>query len=110
MNNVPFPWGKVFANFLWILGLAVVLAEFGYVNFVAQKKKLKWIDIIKSELFLKPVHAAGILIAFGMAGAVPSPFLGGLFGAAGFLLGILFVRERRFLRMLKRRLRHRKPA
>jgi hypothetical protein len=110
MTNVPFPWGKVFANFLWILGLAVVLADFGYVNFVAQKKKLKWIDIIKSDLFLKPIHVAGILIAFGLAGALSSPFLGGLCGAAGFLLGIFFVRERRFLRMLKRRLRHRKPA
>ncbi|MFC2142023.1 hypothetical protein ACFLR7_03715 [Acidobacteriota bacterium] len=110
MNNVPFPWGKVFANFLWIFGLAVVLADFGYVNFVAQKNKLKWIDIMKSNLFLQPIHVAGILVAFGLAGALSSPFLGGLFGVAGFLLSILYLKEHRFLRKLKRRLRERKPA
>jgi len=86
--------------------------------FLMQKKKVGWKDFLSTEwkdmltqdLFIKPIHVAGILIAFGLAGAVPSPLLGGLFGVAGFLLVIFFVSERRVLRLLQKKLGLKTPV
>ena len=105
--NEPFPWAEVLSAFLWILGLAVILVDFSYHEFLVHVRKLKWLDVVRSRGFLRPIKAAVVLILFGLAGSVPSAFWGGIFGMAGFLAAVFFIREeerlnRWFRRKLKR--------
>ena len=91
--NESFPWVEVFSAFLWILGLAIILADISYHDFLVHKKKLKWRDVIRTRGFLWPLKLAVVMIFFGLAGSIPSPFWGGIFGAAGFLTAILFIKK-----------------
>jgi hypothetical protein len=104
--NEPFPWVEVFSAFLWILGIAIILADFSYHEFLVHVRKLKWLDVIRSRGFLWPIKVAVVLILFGMAGSVPNAFWGGVFGAAGFLAAIFFLMEyEKAIRWLRRRTR-----
>lgn len=97
---------EVFSAFLWILGLAVILADLSYHDFLVHKKKIKWREIIRFRGFLWPLKVGVVLILFGLAGSVASPFWGGVFGAAGFLAAIFFLKgEERINRWVRRRIR-----
>ena len=74
-----FSWGKVIANFIWILGAAVILADIGYHEFLTRETKAKWKDIFRSDSFLRPAHLGLILAAFGIMGSLKNPFLAGVF-------------------------------
>ena len=104
MGDEGFPWGKVIAYFLWILGLAVILADVGYHDFLVHKKKRKWREIIESDSFLRPIHIAGILILAGLAGSFHNPFLAGLMGAGAFLLIMLIGKDRKILRFVRNKI------
>jgi hypothetical protein len=109
MNGEGFPWGRVISYAIWILGLAVILADFSIYNFLAQKRGLKWKQIIRKNSFLRPVHLGLILVAAGLAGSLHSPFLGGLMGAGAFLLVLSFVSDNEYIkRMWKRKFRVKK--
>jgi len=97
-----FPWGKVISYLLWILGVAVILADISFHDFLVCKKKVKWKEVLWSDSFIRTIHLAGILIVFGLSGAVQSPLLGGIFAAVGFLLILFFVKEKKFLRMFRK--------
>jgi len=104
--NEAFPWVEVLSAFLWILGLAIILSDFSYHDFLVHKKKLKWREVIRSPGFLWPLKVALVLIFFGLAGSIPSPFWGGIFGAAGFLSAVLFLKgEEKINRWIKRKMR-----
>ena len=49
MNGEGFPWGRVISYAIWILGLAVILADFSIYNFLVQKRGLKWKQIIRKN-------------------------------------------------------------
>jgi tellurite resistance protein TehA-like permease len=102
MDDEGFLWGKAVAYFLWILGLAVILADIGYHDFLVHKKKQKWREIIESDSFLRPIHIAGILVLAGLAGSLHNPVLAGLMAAGAFLLLMLIGKDRKFVRMLRR--------
>jgi len=91
--NEPFPWVEVLSAFLWIMGLAVILADFSYHEFLVHVRKLRWLDVIRSRGFLWPVKVAVVLILFGLAGSVADAFWGGVFGAAGFLAAVFVLTE-----------------
>jgi tellurite resistance protein TehA-like permease len=97
-----FPWGKATAYFLWILGLAVILADIGYHDFLVHQKRRKRREIFTSDSFLRPVHIAGILILAGLAGSLRTPFLAGLMAAGAFLLIMLIGKDRKLVRMVQR--------
>jgi len=104
--NEPFPWVEVLSAFLWILGLAVILADFSYHEFLVHTRKLRWFDVVRSRGFLWPIKTAVVLILFGLAGSVPGAFWGGVFGVAGFLAAAFFLRgEKRVSRWFRRKAR-----
>lgn len=101
-TELVFPWGQVIVYFLWILGLAVILADFSYFDFISRKKNLAWKDILKRDDFLRPLHLGGILILVGVGGALHDPMLAAVCWAGGFALGVWFVRKYRRRRKKKR--------
>lgn len=107
MENGGFPWGKMIANFLWILGAAVILLDLSYHDFLVHKKKRKWREIVESDSFLRPIHISGILIFAGLAGSLRDPVTAGLMGACAFLLILLMGKDKKIVRMIKRKMRKR---
>lgn len=105
MSGEGFPWAKVISYFLWILGLAVILADFGYHVFLVHRRKLKWKEIFEWSSFLRPIHVGATLILAGLAGSIQNPFLAGLMGVAAFLLFLLFGKDKKLMRKIKRKLR-----
>lgn len=105
MNGEQFPWGKVISYFLWILGLAVILADVSYHELLVHRKRFKWRDLLESRSLLRPIHVGGIMILAGLAGSTQNPFLAGLLGVAAFLLFILFGKDKKLMRAIKRKLR-----
>ncbi|GAH37725.1 unnamed protein product [marine sediment metagenome] len=94
MNEISkIPWGKVISNFVWILGAAIILADFSYHEFLAHTEKAKWIDVFKRKSFKKPLHLGLILITAGVSASIHSPFVAASSGAVAFLLIIWFVRQ-----------------
>jgi len=105
MDNGGFPWGKMIANFLWILGLAVILLDFSYHDYLVHKKKRRWREVLDSDAFLRPIHIAGILIFAGLAGSLSNPMLAGLMGAAAFLLILLLGKDRKIVRWIRKKIK-----
>ena len=105
MENGGFPWGKMIANFLWILGLAVILLDVSYHDFLVHKKKRTWREVLYSDAFLRPIHIAGILIFVGLAGSINSPLLAGLMGACAFILILLMGKDRKIVRWIRKKIR-----
>jgi len=105
MNGEGFPWGKVIANFLWILGLAIILLDLSYHDFLVHKKKRTWQEVMESGSFLRPIHIAGILIFVGLAGSLHHAVLAGLMGACAFLLIMFLGKDRKVVRMIRKKFR-----
>ena len=103
MNGEGFPWGKAAADFLWILGLAVILLDLSYHDFLVHKKKRTWREAVESGSFLRPIHIAGILIFAGLAGSLRHPVLAGLMGACAFLLIMFLGKDRKVVRMIRKK-------
>ncbi|MBD3414296.1 MAG: hypothetical protein GF421_07700 [Candidatus Aminicenantes bacterium] len=105
MENGGFPWGIMIANFIWILGLAVILLDFSYHDFLVHKQRRTWKEVFQSSSFWRPIHIAGILVFFGLAGSLRSPLLAGLMGACGFLLILLVRKDRKIVRMIRKKIK-----
>ena len=80
------PWGKVFSNFVWILGASIILAAFSYHEFLANIKKAKRIDVYKKDSFKKPFLLGTVLIAAGISASAHQLWLTAIFGIAALLL------------------------
>jgi tellurite resistance protein TehA-like permease len=93
MNEMAtIPWGKVFSNFIWILGAAVILAAFSYHEFLAYTEKAKRIEVFKRDSFKKSLLLGAILIAAGISASAHKLWLTLIFGIAALLLIILAIK------------------
>jgi len=86
MNEIrSFLWFKVLSNFVWILGAALVLAAFSYIDFIAFIKKTKRSEIVKNNELKLPFFWGSILVAIGMALSAHNLWLTVLAGSTAFL-------------------------
>jgi tellurite resistance protein TehA-like permease len=107
MENGGFPWGKLIANFLWILGAAVILLDLSYHDYLVYIKKRKWREIVESDAFLRPIHISGILIFMGLAGSLSNPMLAGLMGVGAFFLILLLGKDRKIVHLIRKKIKKR---
>jgi hypothetical protein len=63
MIKASFPWAYVITNAVWIFGLAVVLAAFGWHDFLAHTRKRKLGELLRGDSFLKPLFLGLTLVA-----------------------------------------------
>jgi len=93
MNEVTkIPWGKVFSNFVWILGASIILAVFSYHEFLAYVQKAKRIEVFKRNSFKKPFLFGLILVTAGVCASIHQPWLAAILGVISCLLIIWFVK------------------
>ncbi len=93
MNEVTkIPWGKVFSNFVWILGASIILAVFSYHEFLAYVQKAKRIEAFKRNSFKKPFLLGLILVTAGVCASIHQPWLAAILGVVAFLLIIWLVK------------------
>lgn len=83
-----FPWSYVFTNAVWILGLAVVLAAFGWHEFQAHTRKRRLGELLRGDTFLKPLYGGLTLVTGGLALSVSGVILAAGFAVASF--GLLY--------------------
>jgi len=60
------PWGQVLSNFVWILGVAIILATFSYNELFVHLQKAKITELVKRNSFKKPFIVGLILITMGV--------------------------------------------
>lgn len=60
------PWGEVLSNFVWILGMAIILAGFSYNELLVYLQKAKITELVKRTSFKKPLFLGLILITVGV--------------------------------------------
>ena len=103
MSGEGFPLVKVISYFVWILGLAVILADFGYHDFLVRRRKLRWKEILERNSFLRPLHIGGTLFEayscggnsdFGRTGRVYPKPLSGRTDGCGCVPAFYAVRQR----------------
>ena len=69
MTKASFPWAYVIINAVWIFGLAVILAAFGWHDFLAHSRKRKLGELLRGDSFLKPLYGGLTLVAGGRGNA-----------------------------------------
>jgi hypothetical protein len=89
MTKASFPWAYVIINAVWIFGLAVILAAFGWHDFLAHTRKRKLGELLRGESFLKPLYLGLTLVAGGFALSVSGVILAAGFMVASF--GFIYV-------------------
>ena len=93
MNEIAkIPWLKVLSNFIWILGAAIILADFSYHEFLSNLQKAKIAEVIKRDSFKKPFLLGLILVATGISASIHQPWLAVIIGIVDLLLIIWFVK------------------
>ena len=93
MNDMQgIPWGKVFSNFVWILGASIILAVFSYHEFLAYVQKAKRIEVFKRNSFKKPFLLGLILVTAGICASIRQPWLAAILGVVAFLLIIWLIK------------------
>ncbi len=87
MNEMSeIPWGRVFSNFVWIIGASIILAVFSYHAFLTHIQKAKRIELFKRDSFKKPFLLGTILIAAGISASAHKLWLIAIFGIVALLL------------------------
>ena len=86
---IQIPWGKMLANFVWIMGTALILAAFSYHDYLAYREKMKLGEALRRKSFFWPLMIGSILISAGVAASIRSPFLSAIFASGAFLLTVL---------------------
>ena len=96
MNEIQsIPWGKVFANFVWIFGASLILADFSYHEFLSNQKKAPLIKVLKGSSFITPFLWGVFLVAAGISLSIKNPWLAGIFGGSAFLLLVFLLLTKR---------------
>ena len=97
MNEMSeIPWGRVFSNFVWIIGASIILAVFSYHAFLTHIQKAKRIDVIKRDSFKKPFLLGTILIAAGISASAHQLWMMAIFGIVTLLLIIWSIKVIKF--------------
>jgi hypothetical protein len=93
MNEIPaIPWRILFSNFIWILGAALILADFSYHEFVAHVQKEKRIKVFKRDSFKRSFLLGMTLAASGISASLQRLWLIIIFGILSLLLIIWFIK------------------
>ncbi len=90
---IRIPWGKVFANFAWIFGAAIILADFSYHEFLSHQKRVSLGNVLNNRSFKRPFQLGLILITIGISLSIKTPWLAGIFGGAAFLFLVFMLRK-----------------
>ncbi len=86
------PWGKVFSNFVWILGAAIILTVFSYHEFLAHIQKVKKVETFKRRSFKESFILGLILVAAGISASIHQIWLSVVFAVIAFLLIIWLIK------------------
>ena len=87
MNEVTrIPWGKIFSNSIWILGVSIILASSSYHEFLAHLQKTKRIEVFRRISFKKQFLLGLILVTSGVSLSIHNMFLAVITGVTAFLL------------------------
>lgn len=81
---------QIIFNIIWILGAALILANFSYHEFFIHLQKTKRTEAFKRNSFKKPFLLGLILIAVGISTSSQQPWLAATFGAVAFFLIIWY--------------------
>jgi len=93
MNDISaIPWGRIISNFVWILGMAVILAALSYHEFLAHIQQAKRVEVFKRDSFKKPSLLGIILIAAGISASAHKLWLTIVFGIVALLFIILTIK------------------
>lgn len=93
MNEVQgIPWGKVFSNFVWILGTAIILITFSYHEFLAHIHKIKKVETFKRGSFKESFILGLILVTVGTSASIHQIWLSVVFAVIAFLLIIWLIK------------------
>jgi hypothetical protein len=93
MNEIPaIPWRTVFSNFAWILGAAIILADFSYHEFLAHLQKEKRTKVFKRDFFKRSFLLGIILVASGISASTNRLWLIIIFGILSLSLIVWFIR------------------
>jgi hypothetical protein len=84
---------QIISSFVWILGLALILAAFSYHELFAHVQKIKRQEIFKRDSFRKSCLLGLILVASGASVSVHQLWLTAILGVAAILLAIVFVKS-----------------
>ncbi len=95
---ISIPWGKVFANFVWIFGASIILADFSYHEFLSHQKRVSFGSVLNGRSFKWPFQLGLILIAIGVSLSIKNPWLTGIFVGAAFLQIIFLIRSASILK------------
>jgi len=83
----------IIRNFIWIFGLAIIVAVFSYYDFIAQQRKTNMLTLLLSRASAKPMLLGSILAVTGIGLSAKSPWLTAAaiamalgIGAAAFIL------------------------
>ena len=83
---------QIISNFMWILGMAIILASFSYHQFLAHSQNTKKWEILKRASFRKPCLLGLIFVALGTSLSVQRLWLTAVLGVVAILLTVVFVR------------------
>ena len=94
MNEIPaIPWRTVFSNFIWILGAAIILADFSYHEFLAHLQREKKIKVFKRDFFKRSFLLGMILVASGISASTNRLWLVIIFAILSLSLIVWFIRD-----------------
>ncbi len=96
---IRIPWGKIFANFTWIFGASIILADFSYHEFLVHQEKIPLIKVLKKSSFKRPFYWGLLLLAIGACLSIRNPWLAGISGGATLLLIVI---KKRYFQAIKR--------
>jgi hypothetical protein len=84
----------VFRNFVWILGLSMILAALSYQEYLTHLPNApeKGIKLWKNASFLKPFYLGSALTLAGIGATIDSPILGALASVEAFFLTWAFLK------------------
>ena len=96
-----FPWMYVFRNFVWILGLSIILAALSYQEYLTHIPNApeKGVKLWKKKSFQKPLYLGAALTFAGISATADSAFIAAAAAVAAFicawsLLRILIAEKR----------------
>lgn len=75
IKTVPFPWWEAMTNFVWIFGLAIILAAFSYYDFIARIRGIKLISLLKEGASIRSFVLGTILAVAGAGLATKNRWL-----------------------------------